>query len=80
MPKQFDIPRAYRSDLIGTIKRRRAAEDPRKEDLAPTEIDLGPVSFRIARFFGFCYGVENAIEIAYRALEENPHEACLYPQ
>jgi 4-hydroxy-3-methylbut-2-enyl diphosphate reductase len=26
----------------------------------------------LARFFGFCYGVENAIEIAYRAIEENP--------
>jgi 4-hydroxy-3-methylbut-2-enyl diphosphate reductase len=72
MPKQFDIPRAYRSDLIGSIKRRRAATDTRKEDLSPTEVDLGPVVFYIARFFGFCYGVENAIEIAYRALEENP--------
>jgi 4-hydroxy-3-methylbut-2-enyl diphosphate reductase len=72
MPKQFDIPRAYRSELIGTIKRKRAAADTRKEDLSPTPIDLGPVSFQVARFFGFCYGVENAIEIAYRALEENP--------
>ena len=72
MPKLFDIPRAYRSDLIGEIKRRRAATDARKEDLSPTTIDLGPVCFQIARFFGFCYGVENAIEIAYRALEENP--------
>jgi 4-hydroxy-3-methylbut-2-enyl diphosphate reductase len=72
MPKQFDIPRAYRSDLIGAIKKRRATADTRKEDLTPTEIDLGPVCFHIARFFGFCYGVENAIEIAYRALEENP--------
>ena len=72
MPKQFDIPRIYRSDLIGEIKRRRSASDARKEDLAPTEIDLGPVLFKISRFFGFCYGVENAIEIAYRALEENP--------
>ena len=26
----------------------------------------------MARHFGFCYGVENAIEISYRALEENP--------
>ena len=26
----------------------------------------------LARHFGFCYGVENAIEISYRALEENP--------
>jgi 4-hydroxy-3-methylbut-2-enyl diphosphate reductase len=72
MPKQFDIPRAYRSDLIGSIKKRRSAADTRKENLAPTELDLGPVVFYIARFFGFCYGVENAIEIAYRALEENP--------
>lgn len=72
MPKHFDIPRAYRSDLIGRIKRKRATADTRKEDLSPTEIDLGPVSFRIARFFGFCYGVENAIEIAYKAIEENP--------
>lgn len=27
--------------------------------------------FYIARHFGFCYGVENAIEISYKALEEN---------
>lgn len=26
----------------------------------------------MARHFGFCYGVENAIEISYKALEENP--------
>ena len=26
----------------------------------------------MGRHFGFCYGVENAIEISYRALEENP--------
>ena len=24
------------------------------------------------RHFGFCYGVENAIEIAYKAVHENP--------
>jgi len=72
MAKQFNIPRSYRSDLIGQIKRRRAAEDSRKEQLHGTVVDVGPIVFHIARFFGFCYGVENAIEIAYRALEENP--------
>jgi len=35
-------------------------------------LDFGPVQFYIARHFGFCYGVENAIEISYKALEENP--------
>ncbi len=46
--------------------------DPRKKDFTPTELDFGPVKFYIARHFGFCYGVENAIEISYKALEENP--------
>lgn len=58
--------------MIGEIKKRRASTDSRKEDLGSTVLDLGPVVFHISRFFGFCYGVENAIEIAYRALEENP--------
>jgi len=44
----------------------------RKQDFAPTLLDFGPVQFMLARHFGFCYGVENAIEISYRALEENP--------
>ena len=32
------------------------------------------MQFFLARHFGFCYGVENAIEISYRALEENPNK------
>ena len=50
--------------------------DPRKRDLTPSVLDFGPVRFKIARHFGFCYGVENAIEIAYRALEEHPEKAA----
>jgi len=44
----------------------------RKQDFTPTVLDFGPVQFFIARHFGFCFGVENAIEISYKALEENP--------
>ncbi|GAB5407752.1 MAG: 4-hydroxy-3-methylbut-2-enyl diphosphate reductase [Balneolaceae bacterium] len=43
-----------------------------KKDLEPTLLDFGPVQFYIPRFFGFCYGVENAIDIAYRAVDEHP--------
>lgn len=46
--------------------------DPRKQDFSPSKLDFGPVAFYLARHFGFCYGVENAIEISYRALDENP--------
>jgi 4-hydroxy-3-methylbut-2-enyl diphosphate reductase len=70
--KKFDIPQFYRSSFITKIKKSRQDDDPRKKDYSPTLLDFGPVRFYLARHFGFCYGVENAIEIAYRTVEENP--------
>ncbi|MCX6158813.1 MAG: 4-hydroxy-3-methylbut-2-enyl diphosphate reductase [Ignavibacteriota bacterium] len=69
--KKFEIPVFYRSPLITKIKKLRDAKDPRKKDYLPTSLNFGPVEFLIARHFGFCYGVENAIEISYKAIEEN---------
>lgn len=70
--KKFDIPVHYRSSFITKIKNDRKLGDPRKHDFSPTVLDFGPVRFHLARHFGFCYGVENAIEIAYKTIEENP--------
>lgn len=70
--KQFEIPAFYRSPIITKVKNLRKQQDPRKKDFSPTRLDFGKVEFYIARHFGFCYGVENAIEIAYRAIHENP--------
>lgn len=70
--KNFDIPNYYKSSFISTIKELRKVTDPRKKDFSPTLLDFGAVQFLIARHFGFCYGVENAIEIAYKAIDENP--------
>jgi 4-hydroxy-3-methylbut-2-enyl diphosphate reductase len=70
--KKFDIPNIYRSSFITRIKNSRKDSDPRKKDFTPTVLDFGPVRFYLARHFGFCYGVENAIEIAYKTIEENP--------
>ena len=70
--RQFDVPEFYRSPIISRVKEARRITDPRKRDLNPSVLDFGPVQFKIARHFGFCYGVEHAIEIAYKALEENP--------
>jgi 4-hydroxy-3-methylbut-2-enyl diphosphate reductase len=69
--KSFNVPVTYRSPLISGIKNRRKQKDKLKKDLGPTEIDLGEVKFYLARHFGFCYGVENAIEISFRTIEEN---------
>lgn len=70
--KSFDIPEFYRSPIISKVKEYRKKDDPRKKDFTPTRLNFGNVEFLIARHFGFCYGVENAIEISYRALKENP--------
>lgn len=70
--KKFDIPQFYRSSFITQIKNIRTQTDTRKKDFSPTVLDFGPVQFIMARHFGFCYGVENAIDIAYKAIDENP--------
>lgn len=70
--KQFDVPAFYRSEIISKIKEIRKANDPLKKDFSPSVLDFGSVKFLISRHFGFCYGVENAIEISYKAIEENP--------
>ena len=70
--KKFEIPKRYRSSFITQIKNFRQDSDPKKKNYLPTLLDFGPVRFYLARHFGFCYGVENAIEIAYKTLEENP--------
>lgn len=70
--KQFNVPIIYRSPLISAIKKFRKQQDKMKKDFTPTLLDLGPLQIYLARHFGFCYGVENAIEIAFRTVEENP--------
>ncbi len=70
--KTFDVPVHYRSPLITAIKNKRRKEDKLKKDFSPTILDIGSLEIILARHFGFCYGVENAIEIAFKAVTENP--------
>ena len=70
--KQFNVPIIYRSPLIAAIKNKRRQQDKMKKDFSPALLDFGPLQIYLARHFGFCYGVENAIEIAFRTIEENP--------
>ena len=70
--KTFNIPEFYRSPLIHTVKTLRKKHDKLKKDLSPTRLDFGNFTILMARHFGFCYGVENAIEIAFKTVFENP--------
>jgi 4-hydroxy-3-methylbut-2-enyl diphosphate reductase len=69
--KSFDVPVVYRSPLISALKKKRKEEDRMKKDFSPTLLDFGRLKIYLARHFGFCYGVENAIDIAFRTVEEN---------
>lgn len=69
--KSYDLGQyssLYENSLFAQLKEKTST----KNSVAPYHLDFGPVSFRIARHFGFCKGVENAIEIAYETLEQNP--------
>ncbi|MFM1857756.1 MAG: hypothetical protein RLZ05_816 [Bacteroidota bacterium] len=72
--KSFEVPIIYRSPLITAIKKKRKEQDRMKKDFSPTTLDFGPVKISLARHFGFCYGVENAIEIAFKTIEQNPEK------
>lgn len=43
-----------------------------KKDVTPTFLDFESLQIFLARHFGFCYGVENAIDIAFRTIAEHP--------
>lgn len=69
--KNFEIPEHYKSPIISEIKLKRKTQDKMKKDFSPTLLDFGPVHFIVARHFGFCYGVENAIETIYTTIAQN---------
>lgn len=70
--KQFNVPLTYRSPLITAVKNKRKQQDKLKKDFSPTLLNFGPLHIYLARHFGFCYGVENAIEIAFTTVADNP--------
>src|SRR5580704_1632250 len=70
--KTFEIPEFYNSPLLSRVKEYPTKKDPKKKDFTPTILDFGRLRILLARHFGFCYGVQNAIELSFRAVKENP--------
>jgi 4-hydroxy-3-methylbut-2-enyl diphosphate reductase len=69
--KTFEIPEFYRSELIRKVRQFHKDADPKRKDVRPALLRLDTLEFIIPRHFGFCYGVENAVDIAFRAVREN---------
>lgn len=69
--KQFNrVPNHYSGEIIQRIKDFR--EEEGKRSLAPTVLQIGELEVLIPRHFGFCFGVERAIHMAFSALEAHP--------
>jgi len=72
--KKFQIPEFYKSPIISGVRQFQKEADPKRKDTRPALLRLGRLEFIIPRHFGFCYGVENAVDIAFRAVEENKNK------
>lgn len=70
--RKFEIPNFYKSPIISKIKSYRREKDKLKKDFTPTVLDFNSVEIIVPRHFGFCYGVENAIEIVYKTIRGHP--------
>ncbi len=60
----------YQSDLCQAIKEVKRVNE--RSSSTPALLDFGAVSYALPSHFGFCLGVQNAIERAYECIAENP--------
>ena len=68
---QFDrVPNHYAGPIIQKVKDFRLANG--KRSLSPTLLEICQLQVLIPRHFGFCFGVERAIHMAFSTLEKNP--------
>ncbi len=68
---KFDrVPNHYTGHVIQTIKDFRQQRG--KRELNPTRLTIGELEVLVPRYFGFCFGVERAIHMAFSTREKNP--------
>jgi 4-hydroxy-3-methylbut-2-enyl diphosphate reductase len=70
--KTFKIPSEFSSDLIQELRTFRTEQDRLKKDFSPSLLKLEGLSISLARHFGFCFGVQNAIEKIETIIAEHP--------
>ena len=70
---QFDrVPNHYAGPIIQKVKDFRLRSGTRSE--SPTRLDIGQLQVLVPRHFGFCFGVERAIHMAFSTLEKHPDQ------
>lgn len=62
----------YQSHLCAAVKAARRLKENRSGE--PARLDFGAVEYLLPSHFGFCLGVQNAIERAYEVIAEHPRQ------
>ena len=57
--------------MIDEINDIRSNKDRLKKNFSPSLLEFKGVEILIARHFGFCYGVKNAVEMAFKIIADN---------
>lgn len=73
--KDFSIPYQLQSEFIAGIQEARNSADPKKKNWSPTLLQYQSLNFKLARHFGFCFGVKNAVEKVYEIAANHPNKA-----
>ncbi len=73
--KGFGLKEQVREDLAQDY-RSRIVEDVRTQG---NSLQVGPITFRLAKEFGFCYGVERAVDYAYETKKRFPDRRLFLP-
>jgi 4-hydroxy-3-methylbut-2-enyl diphosphate reductase len=66
------VPNHYAGPIIQQVKDFRLENG--KRSLCPTLLEIGQLQVLIPRHFGFCFGVERAIHMAFSTLEKHPEK------
>ena len=70
--KSFKIPSEFSSQFIQDLKSFRTEQDRLKKDLSPSLLSFDNFNIKLSRHFGFCFGVQNAIEKIETIIADNP--------
>src|SRR5271169_510426 len=73
---QAQVLKHYRSDLVNRI---RAKSKEQGDNVTAHVLSAnGLLTIKLAKEFGFCYGVERAIDLAYAATKSFPPNTSIY--
>jgi 4-hydroxy-3-methylbut-2-enyl diphosphate reductase len=76
-PLYFRSGFGLKKQILGTLDRDYRSELVQRVRETDYRFEIGPLVFRLAREFGFCYGVDRAVEYAYEAREKFPEKRLL---